>query len=158
MRLPLLVLLLMATNTRGPGSSDPPDACKMLTIEDVTAALGPGYTPGPDDTHIQTATMSGCQYRKDRLNFVQVSITPAEGGDSKAVLRKRRETFERKNRGVIEVPAVCSDAFVVALSSTTAKVMTAKGEWNTELEVLVDGKGDTSTGQTLARAICSRLP
>jgi len=156
MRTALLLLVLIAANaaTSTP-KADPPDACKMLTLEDVTAVLGQGFSAG---TAGQASAGSTCTYQKDRLNFVTISITPAKGGDAKAVLFKRRDDFERHNKGVLEVPAVCSDAFVVATSATSALMLTAKGEFNTELQVVVDGRADTASSQKLARTVCGRLP
>jgi hypothetical protein len=127
----------------------------MLTLEDVTAALGQGFTAGTAGTANQGTT---CTYQKDRFTFVTIAILPPKGGDTKAFMVKRREDFERHNKGVLEVPAVCSDAFVVATSATSATLVTAKGEWTSELQVVVDGRADTASAQRLARGVCARLP
>ncbi len=147
----LTVLLIAASGPSPTRPSQAPDACKLLTVEDVTGVLGAGYSAAKTEG-------SGCEFRKDRINFVSIMVASAPDGDGKGVLRKRREAYEKKNKGVIEAPGVCNDAFVVAVNATTAILMTAKGGWTTELQVMVDGKGDMAAEQNLGRVACSRLP
>ena len=148
MRVALLVVLLAAPAA---ASGQAPDPCKLLTQEDVTAALGPGFSAG-------TAQAGKCLYQKDELNFVSLAITQAQNGDARMVLNERRAHYEKRNKGVLEAPATCPSAFVVAVTSTNAIFMGAKGGWNTELQVMVDGKSDAAIERTLGRTVCQRLP
>jgi hypothetical protein len=151
MRVALLVVLLAAPAAL-PGQA--PDPCKLLTQEDVTAALGPGYSAAVAGA----GQGSKCLYQKDELNFVSLSIAQAQNGDARMVLNERRASYEKKNKGVLEAPATCPAAFVVAVSATNAIFMGAKGGWNTELQVTVDGKSDAAIERTLGRTVCERLP
>jgi hypothetical protein len=151
-----LLFVLLAVPPATPRQS--PDPCKLLTQEDVTAALGPGFSPASAAAKDQSSEGVRCVYRKDELNFVSLSIAQAEGGDAKLVLNQRRTNYEKKNKGVLEAPATCPGAFVVAVSSTNAIFMGAKGGWNTELQVMVDGKSDAVIERRLGRTVCERLP
>jgi hypothetical protein len=154
MRVALLVVLLAAS----PVAAQAPDPCKLLTQEDVTAAVGPGYSPASAAAKDQPGKGTRCVYQKDELNFVSLTIVQAQNGDARLVLNERRLSFEKKNKGVLEAPATCPGAFVVAVSSTNAIFMGGKGGWNTELQVTVDGKSDAAIERTLGRTVCERLP
>ena len=154
MRVALLVVLLAAS----PVAAQAPDPCKLLTLEDVTAALGPGFSASTAAAKGQASQGPSCSYQKDELNFVSLVISQPHSGDAKLVLNERRASYEKKNKGVLEAPATCPAAFVVALSSTNAIFMGAKGGWNTELQVMVDGKSDAAAERRLGRTICERIP
>jgi hypothetical protein len=151
-----LLVVLLATPP-GP-SRQAPDPCKLLTLEDVTTALGPGYSAAAAATRVQDGQGNRCVYQKDELNFVSLSIAQAQNGDARMVLNERRANYEKKNKGVLEAPATCPGAFVVAVSSTNAIFMGGKGGWNTEVQVTVDGKSDAVIERTLGRTVCERLP
>ena len=155
MRVALLVVLFAAS----PVTAQAPDPCKLLTQEDVTAALGPGFAPSSAAAAKgQSSQGSRCVYQKDELNFVSLTIAQAQSGDAKLVLNERKLGYEKRNKGVLEAPATCPAAFVVALSSTNAIFMGAKGGFNTELQVTVEGKSDPVVERRLGRTVCERLP
>ena len=155
MHLALLVVLLAVPPVT---PRQAPDPCKLLTQEDVTAALGPGYSPAPAAAKGASSQATRCVYQKDELNYVSLAIAQAQSGDAKLVLNERRLNYEKKNKGVLEAPATCPGAFVVAVSSTNAIFMGGKGAWTTEVQVTVDGKSDAAVERTLGRTVCERLP
>jgi hypothetical protein len=112
----LSVLLSVAPGLVGSNTWNPPDACKLLTLSDVTTVLGAGYVPGPAEARINTSEMSGCLYQRGAGNLVAIAILGAPNGDARAAVLARQDSQKRFGRTVTPLPGVCDAAFTVAIS------------------------------------------
>jgi hypothetical protein len=143
-----------------PGISypDPPEACKLLTLSDVTAVLGAGYAQGPMMAITNTSEMSTCLYQHGQGNSVAIAILPAPSGDAKGAVLSRQESQRRFGRTVTALPGVCDVAFVVEITPANTTLISAKGPWQIEYQIMTGGKPDANAEQQLAKVVCARLP
>jgi len=148
---------LGATVLSGPGSK-PPDACKLVTLADVTGALGAGFTQNPAGALANSGDMSACLYQKGPTNTVAIAVLGAPDDDAKAAVLTRQDRQRRAGRTVTPLPGVCDVAFTVSITPSNTTLIAAKGPWQVEFQVVAGGKPDATAEQKLAKAACARLP
>ena len=155
--LAIVGLHIMPAWAEGPAT---PDACKLVSGADVTAALGAGFQLVDNPLAAKLAKnseYSGCLYRKEGSGTVAIAILRTSSG-AKAAVIGRQESQRRAGRSVTPVPGLCEAAFVLVISPKKTNVVAAKGTWQVETEVTMAGKPDAPAAQKLAKVVCSRLP
>jgi type IV secretory pathway VirB2 component (pilin) len=138
-------------------SVNPPEACKLLILSDVTAALGAGYALGPAFSLANTSEMSSCLYQHGRGNSVAISILAAPGGDAKSAVGARAAGQKAFGRTVTTLTGVCDAAFVVVITPANTTLISGKGSWQIEYQVVTGGKPDPEAEQRFAKIVCSKL-
>ena len=139
-------------------ASQPPKACTLLTLADVTAVLGAGYAQGPDVAITNTSEISTCVYQRGRGNSVAIAILPAPNGDAKGAVLSRQQSQQRFGRAVTPLLGVCDVAFVVVITPTNTTLISAKGPWQIELQITTGDKPNPDAEQRLAKTVCGRVP
>ena len=150
-----------------PSFPGPPEACTLLTLADVSSALGTGYAvftlPGISST---TAESSECTYTKGAGtgNAVSLLVLAAPDSDAKATVAARQARMIAGHHQVTPLEGLCEAAYYDDASPLQVKapfqaqLVFAKGPWQLFLQVNTGGKPDMAAAQALAGVVCSRLP
>jgi hypothetical protein len=135
-----------------------PDACKLITLADVTAAVGRGFTKGTMVELASAGPTSSCLYRRDPKTTVAISILPGPNRNAKAAVLGRRQRYETAGHPVAPLAGLCDAAFSVVIAPSDAIVVAAKGQWQMDVQVLISGRPNLQAAQTLTKAACRRRP
>jgi len=135
---------------------DPPDACTIVTLADVRAALGAEWTASPTSLNAHLPELSSCSYQKGMGNLVAFSIQSAKGGNAKDAVSKLQASVSVKHK-VVALPDLCEGGFSEVNTKKITTVYAAKGKWQLEIEVLRDDKPDVDAGKVLVAGACKRL-
>jgi hypothetical protein len=136
----------------------PPDACKLITLADVTAALGHGFTKGTVTEVANVGESRSCVYHRDPRTSVAISIVPGPTRSAQAAVLGRRQRYEIAGHSVAPLAGLCDAAFSVVIAPSDALVVAAKGRWQMDIQVLVAGRPNLQAAQTLTKTACSRRP
>jgi len=135
---------------------DPPDACTLVTLDDVKTALGSAWTASPPSMNAHMADLSSCYYQHGVGNLVAFSIQSVKGGDAKAGVSKMQANVAVKHV-VVALPDLCEGGFSEVNTKKITTVYAAKGQWQLAIEVLRDNKPDADVGKALLAGACKRL-
>ena len=144
--------LVVATGMR----YDPPDACTLVTLADVRAALDADWTASPPSLNAHLPTLSSCSYQKGMGNLVAFTIQNAQGGNAKEALSKFQASVSVKHT-VVALPDLCEGGFSEVNTKKITTVYAAKGKWQLEINVLRGDKPDVDAGKLLVAGACKRL-
>ncbi len=136
----------------------PPDACKLITLADVTTALGRGFAKGPISELANSGEISSCFYRKDPKTTVAISILEGANHSGKAAVLGRQQRYQTAGHSVAPLAGLCDAAFSVVITPSNAIVVAAKGPWQMDVQVLVSGRPNLQAAQTLTKTACGRRP
>jgi len=142
----------------GTSISAPPDACKLITLADVTAALGRGFTKGAVSEVGNGGQSSSCLYHRDSKTSVAISMLPGPNHNAKAAVLGRRQRYETAGHSVAPLAGLCDAAFSVVIAPGDAIVVAAKGQWQLDVQVLISGRPNLQAAQTLTKTACGRRP
>ena len=148
------VVLILATSLLF-ADTRPPDACKLLTAEDLVKVVGSGFKL--IDSKGTASDNSYCAYTKGGSNIVNLMIVGSPEQNAAETLAKMQENYKKNGLTVIPV----SNAGEGAFYSESAKSMSlhfGKGLWQGVLDVTLKGKPDSEAEQKLAAIAYSRFP
>jgi hypothetical protein len=135
---------------------DPPDACTLVTLDDVRAALDAGWTASPPSLNAHLPLLSSCSYQNGMGNLVAFSIQSPQGGNAKDAVSKLQASVSVKHV-VVALPDLCDGGFSEVNTKKITTVYAAKGKWQLEIEVLRGDKPDVDAGKALVAGACKRL-
>lgn len=137
-----------------------PDACKLLTAEDVQKVVGPGFKLSP--FRGTASDNSNCGYVKDKSNVANLLVVDAKT-DIGTALKALQEQHTQQNHKVVAIEGAGPGAFYVEYANAITKepVIAAhigKATLHGVLEVKIKAKPDTDALQKLAKIVYTRLP
>jgi xanthine/CO dehydrogenase XdhC/CoxF family maturation factor len=136
-----------------------PDACAILTLSDVTTAMGTGYgrKASPFTAPTSAGVSTSCQYGKGDSSVVALFVTRVQGGDPDQAMTDRQARYQQSAHTVTRLPSLCDEAFIVVVDPKLTLLVAAKGPWQVDLQVMRDGTPDDQAAKSLATAACARL-
>jgi hypothetical protein len=153
-----IVAAMLLASAQARAAEPAPDACKLVTLSDVDAALGGGFAITPDPfAGKMSGESSTCVYGKGPGNSASIFIIRNLGGSARIAVLARQQAQKRAGRSVTPIPGLCDAAFSVAINPKKANVIAAKGVWQVETEVMVGGTADARAAQKLAEVACASL-
>ena len=159
-RICFAIVLLMASFVFA-GSSKLPDACTLLTAQDVQSVVGAGFELSP--FHGMSSDSSNCGYTKDPKNVANLTLIPASGGAAATLSGMMKMQSERGFK-VTPVQGLGEGAYYGEKNIPGAKqfpnVATlhfGKGEIQALLDVQLNGKPDIEAAQKLAKLVYDRM-
>ncbi len=157
MALTVGVVLVAAAATGAAGAAPPCD--KLLSLQDVTRAAGPGFTR----THPLIAPPTACAYgRKQNTGGAyeeRVWLSPEETpGGAAQKLAQLSTTYKRINAAMKEVSGLGPGAFYTEDKETgQTSVYFGKGNLFLELTHKVGSQSDPKAALALAKVVYARL-
>src|SRR5262245_58512395 len=113
-----------------------PDACRLITLADVTTALGRGFARGAM-SEVANGGSSSCFYDRDPKTSVAISILPGPNRNARAAVLGRRQRYETAGHSVAPLAGLCDAAFSVVIDPGNALVVAANGHWQMDVQVLI---------------------
>ncbi len=138
-----------------PAAAGAAPACdKLLTLQDVTRAVGPGFTR----THPLIAPPTACAYGR-KQNEERVWLSPEETpGGAAQKLAQLSTTYKRINAPVKEVDGLGPGAFYMEDKETgQTSVYFGKGNLYLELWYKVSSQSDPRAALALAKVVYAKL-
>lgn len=160
MRISFLILFVLFCSFAF-AASNLPDACKILTAQDVEKILGTGFQPSP--LNQTTKEHSICGYTKGLNDSAAIEILQVEGMDGAAVIKELQKHFNTEGKKVVPVSDLGEGAFYMDAPNpiTGAPVIIthfAKGPFHASVDVKVNGKHDADAEQKIAKAAYTKFP
>ncbi len=145
-------VVLVAWMVPGAAAVQPCD--KLLTLQDVTRAVGPGFTR----THPLIAPPTACAYGR-KQNEERVWLSPEETpGGAAQKLAQLSTTYKRINAAVKEVSGLGPGAFYTEDKDTGQTIVYfGKGNLFLELTHKVGSQSDPKAALALAKVVYARL-
>ncbi|HET6267172.1 MAG TPA: hypothetical protein VFG11_05585 [Acidobacteriota bacterium] len=137
----------------------PPDACTIMTAQDVEKVVGPGFKLSP--FHGTASDNSSCGYMKDKNNIVMLTIVVYPGIN--AGFAQLQKQYAQAGRKVVPIEGGGENAFLcdypnAATGERVVAIHFGKGASHCVLEVKINGKDDGDAEQKLVKLAYPRLP
>lgn len=155
MRTALFIAILLCSSLLYAADPKPPDACKILTSDDVAKVVGSGFKNiGFTGT---ASDNSNCAYMKDRNNLVNLMIVTLSGMTADAALAQMQKQYESQSLKITAVKGAGVGAFYSEFGNHKT-LHFGKGPWHAVLDVTLSGKPDSDAEEKLATTAYGKLP
>lgn len=151
----MVVILLFAGYVFG--QSKPPEACTLITEQDVAKVVGAGFklmsSKGTSNDN------SDCAYSRNQANIVNLMVvgTGSPSLTAAQALGQMQANYEKNGYKVTPVSGAGENAFSSEIGGLKT-VRFGKANWHCMVNVTVKGKPDLDAAQKLAAIAYTRLP
>ncbi len=145
------VLILMLAVTVARADETKLEACKLLTLQDVTSVVGGGFKP----TELLKSSEI-CGYIKSSADTVGFFIA-GPSSDAAAGLKDRQERFKKAGQAITPVAGLGEGAFYVIFNNQLTLNFFV-GQLYAQLGVLTGGKPNVDATLKLAKIALARMP
>jgi hypothetical protein len=127
-----------------------PDACNLMSPQDVASVLGSNYQPIPAGKGLGI-----CGYMKGKDTAAILVLGPVD--DAALGLQQMHDSFQKAGRSVTSVPDLGTSAFYDIYNGKIT-LNFGKGHWWAQVSVQTGGKANVDATIKLARVALSRWP
>lgn len=152
----LAALMAAVAALSAQSSVSSPDACTVLTMEDVTTTMGAGWTVLPKEARTRTDNLTTCSYYHGTGNLVSFSLFRASNGNAKKSVASRQVNAPAKYHAA-SIPELCEGGFSEDLGHNNITVIAAHGVWQVQMSVLKGNVADLEAAKVLVAAACKRM-
>lgn len=146
-----ILILLIGITAAGAGETKIPEACKLLTLQDVTSVVGGGYKRN----EVYKGPYCGYNGPNDAEIFLNVGGALAQ--NASAALKQIHATFKSSDRAMTDVPGLGDGAFYTT-ETNSVQLLFGKGQWLATLGVRVGPKPNVDAALKLGKVVFAKMP